>query len=98
MFPFDDPYSEPNKRRGGLVILPPKHQAEEPIDTDQLRTKEKTGDVGICASILDLPTSNYKINEEILAKAQNDDHTTVTKAEVEPFIINQRLVTFDITK
>ena len=59
------------------------------------QTKEATGNKAICASILDLPTSGYKINEEILYKAQHDAHTTLTKAEVEPFIIAHMSVKFN---
>ena len=72
-----------------------EQQAEELFDTEQPTTKEKPGDLEVCASILDLPTSDYKINEGIVAKAQNDHHTTLSKAEVEPFIITQRVLTFN---
>ena len=72
------------------LTRPSEQQAEKRIVTDQLTTKKKTRDLRICTSTLDLPTSDYKIYEEILAKAHHDDNKTIRKAEIEPFIIVQQ--------
>ena len=74
---------------------PTREINEKPPDSEEPTTKEVVENKAICASFLDLQTSDYKINEQILAKAQHDDQAILAETEIKLYIVAHRLVKFN---